>query len=231
MTDLETDFSDDKNTALEDTNTTRPDYLPEKFWDPDKGAPRIDALAQSYSELEKRLGTSSDVPGSAEGYEITPPHEYLQSSPEVNLRLHEAGFNKDQAQLVYNLAHEALMPMVLEIAQDMNMGADSRHLAEHFGGEEQWGQASHQLETWGKANLPPHVLSALSSSPKGIMALKSMMANDEPSLSGGGDIPNAHASEDDLRRIMAQPKYWRDRDPALVRQVQEGFERLYPDKG
>ncbi|MCW9035580.1 MAG: hypothetical protein OQK35_05660 [Alphaproteobacteria bacterium] len=224
-------FENEDENLNEQNKVSRPEFLPEKFWDPEKGEARVDALAQSYSELEKRLGTASDVPGDADGYEIAPPHELLQSSPEVNARLHSAGFSKSQAQLVYNLAHEALMPMVKELSQQMNQGIQSQRLIEHFGGEEKWGHVSHQLETWGKANLPPQVLDALSSSHEGIVALKTMMENDEPSLSNGGDIPSGYESEEGLRKIMADPKYWRDRDPALVKRVQKGFERLYPNKG
>jgi len=32
-----------------------------------------------------------------------------------------------------------------------------------------------------------------------------------------------------LSRLMRDPRYWRDRDPAIVQQVTEGFRRLYPD--
>lgn len=47
------------------TNTTstaetappsRPDHIPEKFWDAEKGAVRVDDLAKSYGELEKKFG-------------------------------------------------------------------------------------------------------------------------------------------------------------------------------
>lgn len=39
---------------------TRPDWLPEKFWDPKAGTPRYEDLAKSYSELEK--GRSTPAP-------------------------------------------------------------------------------------------------------------------------------------------------------------------------
>lgn len=34
----------------------RPDYIPEKFWDSEKGEARYEDLAKSYAELEKRIG-------------------------------------------------------------------------------------------------------------------------------------------------------------------------------
>lgn len=33
-----------------------------------------------------------------------------------------------------------------------------------------------------------------------------------------------------LRRLMDDPRYWRDADPEIIRQVEDGFKRLYPDK-
>lgn len=51
------------------------------------------------------------------------------------------------------------------------------------------------------------------------------------------EIPDSDASEGDkkaaearLREMMRDPRYWRDRDPAFVRRVTEGFGRLYPDR-
>lgn len=35
---------------------SRPDHIPEKFWDAEKGAVNVDALAKSYTELEKFKG-------------------------------------------------------------------------------------------------------------------------------------------------------------------------------
>lgn len=38
----------------------RPDHIPEKFWDAEKGTVRIDELAKSYSELEKNFSKPKD---------------------------------------------------------------------------------------------------------------------------------------------------------------------------
>lgn len=35
---------------------SRPEYIPEKFWDGAKGQPKVDELAKAYSSLEKKLG-------------------------------------------------------------------------------------------------------------------------------------------------------------------------------
>lgn len=33
--------------------------------------------------------------------------------------------------------------------------------------------------------------------------------------------------EDELRKLMQDPKYWKHQDPETVRRVEEGFKRLY----
>lgn len=40
-----------------DSGVARPDNIPEKFWDPQKGVVRLDDLVKSYGELETKLGT------------------------------------------------------------------------------------------------------------------------------------------------------------------------------
>ena len=88
----------------------RPEDVPEKFWDSEAGALRVEALLKSYRELEKRLSQrfnppSADasaeeiqrfrrglgVPDSPDGYAITPKHELCCADAGINQRLHEAG--------------------------------------------------------------------------------------------------------------------------------------------
>lgn len=34
-------------------------------------------------------------------------------------------------------------------------------------------------------------------------------------------------SENDLRRMMRDPKYWRDNDAEYIRKIENGFKKLY----
>ncbi|WP_406853363.1 hypothetical protein WEU32_06915 [Brevundimonas sp. BH3] len=51
----------DANAQIETTTQTeiasRPDHIPEKFWDAETGQPRVEELAKSYRELEKQFGS------------------------------------------------------------------------------------------------------------------------------------------------------------------------------
>ncbi|NMM45869.1 hypothetical protein HH303_15335 [Rhodospirillaceae bacterium KN72] len=44
----------------------------------------------------------------------------------------------------------------------------------------------------------------------------------------GGAAWDAAGAEADLRAMMQDPRYWRDRDPRTVQQVADGFRKLYP---
>lgn len=225
----------------------RPEGVPEKFWDPEANAVRLEALLKSYLDLERRMGSSARVPGrdaapeevaafrramgvpdSADAYQIAVRHEMLNPDPDVNGRLHQAGFSQAQAQLVYDLAAERLLPMIGELAAHYDAERELARLTQHFGGEEKWSEIARQLRAWGAKNLPKDVLAALGASFEGVVALYRMMTSKEPGLRGGmgGQDP---VTEEQLGKMMEDPRYWRDHDPAFVGRVQEGFKKLYPD--
>jgi hypothetical protein len=236
---------------------TRPEGVPEKFWDPEAGQLRTDALLKSYLELERRLGAEAappaddaapderaeaspegegeaevdapappDIPADPDGYEITTESELVAPDPEVNKRLHEAGFTQDQAQLVYKLAEDYLLPAVSEAYGEVFVQQELGRLEQAFGGSESWQATAEQLRNWGKANLDPQVYETLAASYDGVMAMHQMMQAREPRVVHA-DAPAAPADEGQLRRMMQDPRYWRDRDPAFVSEVTRGFERLY----
>lgn len=234
-------------TAATAVDTARPQDIPEKFWDAEAGAVRVDALAKSYRELEKHMSgmvrlptddTPPDererfrralgVPETADAYDLAAGADEsgLAADPDVNRRLHAAGFSNDQARLVYDLAREYVTPLVEQAAVEFEAERQTERLARHFGGEDKWQDMSRQLRDWGQANLPAPALRALSTTYEGCLALHAMMQTGEPALDRGAAGPD-RASLDQLKSMMRDPRYWRDREPAFVRQVTEGFERAY----
>lgn len=223
----------------------RPEGVPEKFWDPSAGALRTDALLKSYLELERKLGRSGaaqpdddvqaeaqpnaapGVPESADGYTLEARSELLEPDPEINARLHEAGFSQDQAQLVYDLAADYVMPLIDETATELEATRDAERLAAHFGGHDAWARFARQIRTWGEANLSKDVMDVLSSSYDGVLAMHQMMQAREPSVLRESEGPATAPDEAQLTQMMRDPRYWRDRDPAFIAEVTAGFERLY----
>jgi len=63
------------------------------------------------------------------------------------------------------------------------------------------------------------------------MTLHRMMQDGEPQLVSGAAPAPAGRSESQLRRMMQDPRYWRDHDTSFAAEVRRGFEDLYPDEG
>ncbi len=61
--------------------------------------------------------------------------------------------------------------------------------------------------------------------------MERMMSSGEPSLISGNAAGAAGLSEDSLKEMMRDPRYWRDHDPAVVGKVRDGFKKLFPGKG
>lgn len=200
--------------------------IPEKFKDPETGTLKADVLLKSYRELEKKMSQAPAVPKSHEDYCIDCSHGMFESDPEINKRLHAKGITQDQAQEVYNLAAERMMPMVAQIANDYQADREVEKLINHFGGVDKWKEVSRQLLAFGQKNLAPDVLDNLSSSYEGILGLYKMMKSEEPGLKRGGNAVAA-VDEKDLHSMMRDPKYWRDKDPSYVAKVTDGFKKLY----
>jgi len=209
-----------------ETRAMKPETLPEKFWDPETGEIRMDDLIKSYIALEKKLSATPAVPASPEEYCVNCDHGLFTPDDELNKRLHERGFTPEQVQTVYDLAAERLVPMIMELAGEFKADREVERLVSAFGGQEKWQETSRQLLAFGRKNLPDDVLENLSSSFEGVMMLYRMMRGEE-----GASSPRVETSigmnETDLRSMMRDPKYWRQKDPAFVSQVTEGFRRLY----
>lgn len=226
-----TENLDEPSDTFESDVSERPFQLPEKFWDPETEQIRTEALVKSYVELERKLGSSAapSIPETPDHYEIQIENEFLTHDSEVNARLHQAGFNQEQAQLVYDLAAERLMPMITEVAAMFEAENEIERLSREFGGPDKWRVVSRQIDSWGRSSLPEHIYNALSTTSDGVLAMHKMMINGEPGLLREGADTNGGPSEQELKEMMRSPDYWRDQDPRAVARVREGFRQLYKD--
>ena len=235
----------DDDEAVRNDMTARPTDVPEKFWDAASGTLRTDALLKSYLQLERKLGsmvpapTDEDPesreklhrilgrPDSPDDYQIESPDELITPDPEINKKLHEAGFTSEQAQLVYDLAAKHLLPVIEKVTDEASQSQELARLAAHFGGEKNWQSLAPQIRTWGRANLQEDVYETLGSSFDGIVAMHQMMQAREPSVISEAAVSTNGTDEETLAQMMRDPRYWRDRDPAFVGRVTEGYKQLY----
>lgn len=210
------------------------DAIPEKFRDPQSGELRVDLLLKSYRALEQKLAGMVSVPGedadddsrqrflqamgvpdSPDGYEIALKDPALLPDPDVNRRLHEAGFTPAQAQLVYDLACDHVAPHLHRLAGEFRYRGEREKLVQRYGSEARFAETARALEAWGKRNLPEPVFAALASSYEGILALETMMQGGDPKLAMG-ERGGETLSEEQLVGLMRDPRYWKKRDRKSV---------------
>lgn len=225
----------------------RPSGVPEKFWDAQKKEIRTEALLSSYLALEKKLARmmpapetpedkirvlkSLGMPETPDDYQVTLSNDLLSVDPEMNARLHGKGFTLEQVQEVYDLASEKLVPLILEIAAEFQAEREIERLVEAFGGPARWQEMARQLQDYGQKALPKAAFDGLACSYDGVMALYKMMQKDSGLPPMRGDLVDAGAADDaSLRKMMQDPRYWRERNPAFIAQVSAGFEKLYGQK-
>lgn len=238
-------MSDEKNPKT-DTQKT---IIPKKFQNPEAGALNVDALLKSYLALEKKLGEKKEtqettevidaermdkesllkaigVPETIETYQQEIEQDMFEVSQDIFEAMREKGFTVDQAQFVFDLAKEKMMPMIIELVEDFEADRELEKLVDYFGGEKYFKEVSRQVLAFGKRNLKPEVLAGLSTSYEGVITLYTMMMKDEPSPIEGDTMSGA-VEEKDLKKLINDPRYWRDRDPKFVKKVTQEFQRFY----
>jgi hypothetical protein len=216
---------------------------PEKFLDKETGGIRADALLKSYLELEKKLAASNDpskfdrkkilgflgVPEKPEDYAIAISHDMFTEDDAINAKLFEKGFTQEQAQFLYDLAAEYMVPLVLDIAREFEAERQLEKLVEAFGGKERYAEVSRQLLAYGRKNLPADVLEGLAGSFEGVMALYRIMQSNKP-LSIQAPVADEALDPVALRAMMKNPKYWREKDPAFIKKVSDGFRQVFAEQ-
>ena len=216
------------------------DKIPEKFLNQD-GTLNAEALIKSYSELEKKIGTMITVPtddsdenvrarfnraiGVPESSDEYPTNELFDDENLKN-KFHEIGLTTTQVEKIYSIANEFLAPVISDLYATQNEKNAFAELKNFFGGTEKMSEALRAIDAFGKRFLPADAFDELCSTPQGIQGIYRMMQSIEPNVeTEKNEIKNL--TDSDLRRMMRDPKYWRDGDVEYIRKIENGFKKLY----
>jgi len=216
------------------------DKVPEKFLNED-GTLNTDSLLKSYNELEKKIGTMVSVPnnesdnatrerfnraiGVPEDASMYPCDDMFDDDS-VRNKFREIGLTCSQVEQIYKIANEYLSPVLSELFDIKNETNAMIELKNFFGGSEKMNDALHAIEVFGSKFLPRDAFDELCSTPQGIQGVYRMMQSMEPRVETQKN-ENENLTDEDLRRMMRDPKYWRDADPEYVRKIETGFKKLY----
>ena len=214
--------------------------VPEKFLD-ENGELNTSALVKSYCELEKKMGNmvsipndESDenvkqkfnhaigVPDSADEY----PTNDLFDDESVRNKFFEIGLTSKQVEKIYSIAEEFLQPTLKNLFELQNQNNAINELKNFFGGTEKMNDALREINAFGEKYLPASAFEELCATPQGIQGIYKMMQSFEPNVLTDKNATE-NLTDDMLRDMMRNPKYWRDQDPEYVRKIENGFKKLY----
>ena len=137
------------------------------------GAVRTEALLKSYRraraqarhdgrrcrgdddpEGRERLHRALGVPASPSDYRIEARARRWSSRPRRSTPgCIEAGFTQEQAQLVYDLAAEQLLPVIEDAVGELARPAEAERWRRISAAPGAWRKLARQIKTWGEANL------------------------------------------------------------------------------
>ncbi len=211
----------------------RPEWLPEKF-------KTAEDLAKSYTELSKKLGNSeedirnsimeeiqkeafSSRPEKAGDYQLP---ETVNAEEAVDNDLlkwwsdhsFENGYSQEEFQQGIEMYAQAIA------GSQPDMEAESAKLGDNA--EARIDAAS----AFANKFFPEEALPAIErmcESHAGIIALEAIQEAMKDGNFAGNTAPAAQTSERELREMMNDPRYWKDRDPAFIKEVTEGFQKIY----
>lgn len=225
---------------------TMPDGLPESFWDADSGQVKLDDLLGEYDSLnqfkteqEARL---ANRPESADKYELALPEGFeLPEGVEF-----EFDADSDLAKLGRQLAYEMgysqqdfIEKLVVPYVQEQSAKASEDATgAQEFLQEQKKALGAkaderiNAVNAYLEKNLSEKQVQALQAgafTADAIEALETIIGlKSGPQIKTDGGQNAQRMTQDDLTKMQNDPRYWRDKDPAFVKQVQDGYAKLYP---
>jgi hypothetical protein len=219
--------------VAEDGQPERPEWLPEKYSSGED-------LAKAYKELESKLGTKEedirnklleeiqteafgDRPDSAGDYQLPDivdnnlavDNELLQWWSEHSF---ENGYGQEEFQKgieMYAQAINGSQPDLEAEASKLGDNANDRIQAASMFANKFFPEQS----------LP--AIERMCESHEGILALEAIMEATKDGSFSDGTQPTGQTTQAELDQMMQDPRYWDKNDTAYVKQVEEGFKRLY----
>ena len=227
------DFVTQEDVEKVEQTSEKPEWLPEKY---NTG----EDLAKAYKELESKLGTKeedirskiieeiqteafSERPESAGDYQLP---DIVNEEMAVDNELlkwwadhsYENGFSQDEFNKGIEMYAQAIG------GQEPDLDAEAAKLGDNANDRIQ--AASMFANKFFPAEAIPAV-ERMCESHEGILALEAVMEAMKDGSFTAETQPTAGQSEAELREMMNDPRYWKDRDPHFIKQVTEGFQGLY----
>lgn len=224
-----------------------PEGLAEAFWDAEKNEVKLSDLITSHSDLSK-FKTETEAkfanrPESADKYELRIPDsfklpegvdfEFDESSPLVE-KARAIAFEAGWGQEGFDQLVSAYMQEKVASFQNDETMIEETYQAELAKLGERGKERIDAADTFLKGTLPENQYNAIkrvATTADGIAAIEALMAlSKDKAPVMPSNSQNDGLSEADLNSMIKDPRYWRDKDPAFIQKVTDGYKKLYPNK-
>jgi len=228
----------DNSQAVADA-ISRPENVPEKFWNDDTKAVNNDAVLESYNQLSSKFGAFTGAP---EAYEYTLSEQLTENGVELaaddplissfNEIAKEANMSGEMANKLVNMFVES------EYAKSGASGeAEEARIAEEMGKlGDNANQRVNNIDNWAKANLTPEQAEGLqdaATTAAGVQAIEALIAKSKNAPMQTGDVnPVSQISMAELQELQFAKDEHGNRkmqtDPEYAKMVRAKFNQAMP---
>ena len=219
---------------------TRPDFIPEKFWNAETNEVRVEGLAKSYAEMEKARGTGEGLREQWENERLssrpeTPDAYALPNNEALDM---EALASSPIVSLWRQAAHEAALPqeaferVINNYAQAEIDAMQARQTAEIQKLGENANDRTTAVRLWAEKTFKDGELLSvqrIATDADGVQALERIMgALSERGIDVGvSEGAGQEESYEDIQKVMQTREYYDGsrRDPKVVARVENWFKK------
>lgn len=239
------DTAGDEKVTLQ---TDRPEWMPEQFWDPDKGEARTESMAKAWKDTRQALDDAKakkGAPEKAEGYldgweqpktedgaDLARTKPVAADDPALSVvaeAAHEIGMSKkdfDKFVRKVMVGFDGLLPEPVDEAAEIAALGGEEAADKVIKGVAGWGVRMFEAGDWNEAEF--NAWRGLNRTAAGVSLAAKMMQ-----MGGEKPVPlnleqDGVKSEVELEGMMKDPRY--KTDPAYRAQVQKEYSRRYGAK-
>ena len=212
------------------TAAERPENVPEKFWDAEKGETRVDDVLKSYGELEGRFGSFTGAPEEdyavglsdemkEQGVELNADDPVLQEAMKLGkeMGLSQDGFNKF-------IEIQAMGELARQTAANEAMQADIASLGDNAD------RRINNLSQWASKNLPSDLMEGFKDMATSADSVKAMEQIVSMTRSAPVQVDNAAAAPAVSREEVQTMQFAKDEHGNRKIQVDPAFKAEYERK-
>lgn len=206
------------------TPKVKPDYLPENFWDADKGEANYESLSKSWSDLRKTISQGKHKAPEGGKYDTTSFGENASEHPIANTLvgwakdngLSQAQFD-DLAGKIKSQAEEVMAGQMIDPKEEAKqLGPNANAVID---GMVNWARGLVNKGVWGADDFEE--FKVMGGTAKGLRALMKVRESYEGRIPIETAPMDGAPSKDDLYQMVGDPRY--KTDPAYRQKVEKMF--------